>query len=653
MSDESTQTAASPPLSPSPVLPEDECPKDTIIQDVCEAKDITMSSGSGLTAKSQFGVQKAGTATPIESNQCSRLTAKNQFGNDKGATTSPVEATRRPVVEAGIPDSYLSSKAQLQGNCNSLTTPQCSRLTAKTQFGNEKGTMSSPVEATRRPVVESGIPDSYLSSKAQLQGNCNSLTASPPPPPPRTLQTRQVSANTVASLPSMRPGAFRVFPEEGRCSQTTNEDLSEDFCPEPFSRSQSDRNTSGVSSRTVSVSTIPTTESQFVLAATLVAESVEFQKAQRNLLSIPRATEVDPSKLSSSTRVRRRLLAVMTLLGLAGLITLGAVLGTAKNNKNQGLTFVEFRDSYLSRESAQRAQEDPQSPQARALAWMESESPSLLPWQMQQRYALAVLFYTWQGEGWANNTGWLSPDHECDWFYQLDVEARSNRNNTHRTICNAERRYVRLALAGNELNGTIPPELMLLADLQSIELPGNSLYGTLPTTLANLTKLRFLIMEGNDLNGTLPTELGELSVLDELHLVDNVLTGTLPTEIGRLTVLRTLDVRRNHLTGKLPTEYSSMPSLETLYVSSNSLSGPLPTELAQLRSLKDLSLCANLYHSGTIPTVYGLLPNLEWLSVTYNKNIYGTIPTELGNIPTLKGLYIEETSINGTIPSEL
>jgi hypothetical protein len=637
------------------MLPEDESPKDTSIQDACEAKDATMSPCAGLTAKSQFGDQKACTAIPIESDRCSRLTAKSQFGNEKCAMSSPVEATRRPVVEGSIPDSYLLSKAQLQGNCNSLTTPQFSRLTAKTQFGNDKGSISSPVEATRGPVVESGIPDSYLSSKAQLQGSCNSLTTPPPPPPPpRALHTRQVSANTVASLPSMRPGAFRVFPEEGRCSQTnTNEDLSEDFCPEPFSRSQSDRNTSGVSSRTVSVSTIPTTESQFVLAATLVAESVEFLKAQRNLLSIPRATEVDPSQVSSSTRVRRRLLAVMALLGLVGLITLGAVLGTAKNHKNQGLSFAEFRDSYLAHGSAQRAQEDPQSPQARALAWMESESPSLLAWQMQQRYALAVLFYTWQGEGWTNNTGWLSPDHECDWFYQLDVEARSNRNNTHRTICNAERRYVRLALAGNQLNGTIPPELTLLADLQSIELPGNSLYGTLPTTLANLTKLRFLIMEGNGLNGTLPTELGELSVLDELHLVDNVLTGTLPTEIGRLTVLRTLDVRRNHLTGKLPTEYSSMPSLETLYVSSNSLSGPLPTELAQLRSLKDLSLCANLYHSGTIPSVYGLLPNLEWLSVTYNKHIYGTIPTELGNIPTLKGLYIEETSINGTIPSEL
>lgn len=63
---------------------------------------------------------------------------------------------------------------------------------------------------------------------------------------------------------------------------------------------------------------------------------------------------------------------------------------------------------------------NPRSPQSRALVWLsDSDRRQLNPNDREalvQRYALAVFFHATEGDGWYNNTGWLTGSHECGWF---------------------------------------------------------------------------------------------------------------------------------------------------------------------------------------------------------------------------------------------
>eukprot|EP00934_Nitzschia_sp_Nitz4_P005131 Nitzschia sp. Nitz4//scaffold308_size21609//18585//20400//NITZ4_008607-RA/size21609-augustus-gene-0.45-mRNA-1//-1//CDS//3329547167//5121//frame0 len=90
--------------------------------------------------------------------------------------------------------------------------------------------------------------------------------------------------------------------------------------------------------------------------------------------------------------------------------------------------------------------------------------------------------------------------------------------------------------------------------------------------------------EFNQIGGSLPTEVGLLANLEELYLEYMDLTGSLPSEIGLLTSLSVLSLSYNELTGSIPNELNSLVSLEILRLHSNpSLSGSL-NELCELES---------------------------------------------------------------------
>jgi hypothetical protein len=64
------------------------------------------------------------------------------------------------------------------------------------------------------------------------------------------------------------------------------------------------------------------------------------------------------------------------------------------------------------------------TPQGMAFSWLVSEDPAAATtlinpcdhmMQIQQRYALAVLYYATSGDSWTNNKGWLTLDDECTW----------------------------------------------------------------------------------------------------------------------------------------------------------------------------------------------------------------------------------------------
>lgn len=236
-----------------------------------------------------------------------------------------------------------------------------------------------------------------------------------------------------------------------------------------------------------------------------------------------------------------------------------------------------------------KAMSDSSSPQYRALQWIAfdatSQSMPTEPLRIMQRWVLAVLFYSMGGEGWVNSLGWLSDTNECQW-----VSTSTN------DICGTNSMLAQLDLRRNGLKGSLPVELILLAEnLESIQVNGNSIEGTVPAFVADLKKLGRLHLNGNLLTGTIPSSLGQLSAtLWSLRLGQMDLNGPLPSQLGSLSQLTYLFLANNRLTGTIPSQFGNLSNLLELELFDNQLIGTVPTELGFMTSLISLKLQQNL-----------------------------------------------------------
>lgn len=73
-----------------------------------------------------------------------------------------------------------------------------------------------------------------------------------------------------------------------------------------------------------------------------------------------------------------------------------------------------------------------------------------------------------------------------------------------------DQRVTTLLLAGNQLQGAIPPEIGNLTRLQFLDLRQNALTGAMPIQIGNLLKLTFIDLSRNRLSGAIPPEIGNL-----------------------------------------------------------------------------------------------------------------------------------------------
>ena len=136
-----------------------------------------------------------------------------------------------------------------------------------------------------------------------------------------------------------------------------------------------------------------------------------------------------------------------------------------------------------------------------------------------------------------------------------------------------------------------------------------------------VSEIRF---ETNNLGGILPDEIGSLSSLKALALENGVIIGTIPPSIGSLSSLEELDLNKNVLTGSLPQELAQITSLRFLDLDSNMLTG----SIAILSSLN----------------------NLEYIQLHDNQGLSGQIPSTFGNLKSLVGLFLQSTSLSGSMP---
>ena len=208
-----------------------------------------------------------------------------------------------------------------------------------------------------------------------------------------------------------------------------------------------------------------------------------------------------------------------------------------------------------------------------------------------------------------------------------------------------------IALASNNMAGSIPPELGELEKMTVLNLGQNRLFGAIPPELGNLASLATLSLEGNALAGAIPPELGQLSNVSLLSLADNDLAGAIPPELGSLGDLTGLWLNNNQLSGTVPGELANLANLEVMNLADNELSGAIPAELGKLGTLQGLDLAGNGL-VGAIPSALGQLATLEVLRLADN-GLSGGIPAELGTLSRLRRLDLSGNSLSGAIPSAL
>lgn len=275
-----------------------------------------------------------------------------------------------------------------------------------------------------------------------------------------------------------------------------------------------------------------------------------------------------------------------------------------------------------------RALNDRSSAQYKAFVWLASNRnlESYTDMRRLQRYALATLYYSTDGDGWLNKTNWLSDLNECGWFSKAGLGP-----------CNAPASELKnLELDYNNLNGFLPAELGLLSNsLERIVLhggPSEALDGSVPTEFGYLTNLRLLYLPNNSMTGSFPSEMGKLTGLQQLNLSKSQLGGSLPSEIGNLLSLITVDLSGNSFTGQLPSQIGNMEKCNKLLLDDNLFFGPIPSQIGQLRRLQELSGSMNAFES--IPSEIGELSFCDTIRLK-NNNIRGTIPTDLGDLRRL------------------
>ena len=264
-----------------------------------------------------------------------------------------------------------------------------------------------------------------------------------------------------------------------------------------------------------------------------------------------------------------------------------------------------------------------------------------------ERDILVEFFDATNGNSWKNKENWKSGDI-CTW---------------HGIGCNPRKMVQSITLDRNNLNGSVPPSLWQLENLQHVNLrmnlltslsltglsdPQNEPHSPLETMVVSdnhLTDLRGIANAGtnlkdfnankNQIDEPVLEELSLLVNLQTLYIAFNQIPGTIPTRIGRLSKLSGFYAFDNRLTGTIPTEIGLLDQVQILGLGNNLLTGTLPTEMEQMVNIRDLSLHHMRREGSTL--------------AEKSAGLSGPLLT-FGSIPYLSILFLDGNRLTGTIP---
>jgi hypothetical protein len=302
------------------------------------------------------------------------------------------------------------------------------------------------------------------------------------------------------------------------------------------------------------------------------------------------------------------------------------------------------------------------TPQNDAFNWLiNDDSEQVCPDEfldVQQRYILAVLYFSTEGDGWNECNALQSPNpKQCPEGEGARFLSSSNVCLWFGISCN-RLRVISISIDENNLRGQLPDELGFMEQLEDIDFDGeleeglNFLTGTIPTTFGLLEKLVTLDLDSNQLTGSIPEEIFDASRITILDLDSNELTGTLSPNFANLSELQILFMDNNGFFGTLPSEMGMMERLRFLRLDRNELSGPIPDEWETFQMLRVLFLNNNGGITGTIPEYIGDFTDMQQLSL-FDTGISGTVPSSIGQLNGLVNLFLHFTDLTGTMPQEI
>ncbi|KAK7829826.1 putative leucine-rich repeat receptor-like serine/threonine-protein kinase, partial [Quercus suber] len=215
----------------------------------------------------------------------------------------------------------------------------------------------------------------------------------------------------------------------------------------------------------------------------------------------------------------------------------------------------------------------------------------------------------------------------------------------HDGVCHV----VELFLKGQDLTGVLPPALVKLPYLKTVEFIRNCLSGTIPHEWASSTTLERLDISMNNISGAIPSFLGNITTLKNLFMSNNLLSGTVPHELGKLVNLENLVLSANYLTGELPINLTNLIKLTELRFSSNNFTGRMPSFFQSWKQLKQLEIEASGFE-GPIPSSISILSNLTELRIS---DLVGE-GSKFPNLSSMTGMIRLDLSFNqldGTVPN--
>jgi len=197
-------------------------------------------------------------------------------------------------------------------------------------------------------------------------------------------------------------------------------------------------------------------------------------------------------------------------------LQLSAIRKAVQNNTFAGTNLALLPETVASYRP--EASDPTAHPLLRAASWIMFVDPMSLdpsdPWFIP-RYVLVMLYYSFEGQGWTNQTGWLTDTHSCTWF-----GVNCDRLNTA---------LREIDLGDNNLVGTIPSEINMMSDLRSLWLRNNQINGSIPhLAIGSIPELTILYLENNQLTGQMSEDLRANGVLNTIFVQRNQLTGRWP-----------------------------------------------------------------------------------------------------------------------------
>jgi len=278
------------------------------------------------------------------------------------------------------------------------------------------------------------------------------------------------------------------------------------------------------------------------------------------------------------------------------------------------------------------------SPQQLASSWILNDDSLQLAMPLSfddvdaskfvSRYALAVLYFAFNGSKWVDDFDFLSRRDVCEWNKSYN-DVLANKKYFHGVSCDDNNEPIAIEMPTNTLHGMLPTEIGLLTSMKTLDLNTNQISGTIPSQLQTLSNLENILFGNNDLKGTIPNWLGSLLNIKQLSLPGNSFQGVIPALLGALSKLTLLSLSNNNLTGQIP-EFSTMKLLKHIFLSNNDFEGAIPSWIGNNENLEDLFLSKNRF-SHTIPKSFSNLTNLRSLFLDYNRIS--------GDLVVIEGLY--------------